>query len=308
MVGMLAIAAAAGWLLAFSLCAVVTRLPPRWAGSRLPGRGRAARGRRWLEPGGDPGPAERCCLPGHRPRSRGQGPSHDHTTDAWAAVVRCARRCTGGHRSRAVRAAGARRREAAGGPGRGAVRGGGGRAVPATSGARGPLNRRCGPRGGRPGDPAEAELPGAGDRPLGGAPRGRRVDRDSPCIVHLPVIPCGMKAPRQGGVAPGPAQVGPGAGGPVPARGPVGAAVMGAAAWVTSRGGDTRQVGPGAAVRDASRDNRRGAAARAAEISAAADRSRWPVNWQAGQVRTRPAGLGIRTAGGAGRGGAALVD
>src|SRR5215831_18798869 len=33
MVGMLAIAAAAGWLLAFSLCAVVTRLPPRRAGA-----------------------------------------------------------------------------------------------------------------------------------------------------------------------------------------------------------------------------------------------------------------------------------
>jgi hypothetical protein len=36
MVGMLAIAAAAGWLLAFSLCAVVTRLPPRWAGVAAP--------------------------------------------------------------------------------------------------------------------------------------------------------------------------------------------------------------------------------------------------------------------------------
>ena len=36
MVGMLAIAAAAGWLLAFSLCAVVTRLPPRWAGAWAP--------------------------------------------------------------------------------------------------------------------------------------------------------------------------------------------------------------------------------------------------------------------------------
>jgi hypothetical protein len=36
MVGMLAIAAVAGWLLAFSLCAVVTRLPPRWAGAAAP--------------------------------------------------------------------------------------------------------------------------------------------------------------------------------------------------------------------------------------------------------------------------------
>src|SRR5438067_12375445 len=52
-------------------------------------------------------------------------------------------------------------------------------------------------------------------------------------------------------------------GGPVPARGPAGAAVMGAAARVTSRGGDTGQVCPGAAVRDAGRDGRRGAAARA---------------------------------------------
>jgi hypothetical protein len=36
---------------------------------------------------------------------------------------------------------------------------------------------------------------------------------------------------------------------------------MGAAAWVTSRGGDTGQVRPGAAVRDAGWDGRRGAAA-----------------------------------------------
>src|SRR5690348_1600453 len=50
-------------------------------------------------------------------------------------------------------------------------------------------------------------------------------------------------------------------GGPVPARGPAGAAVMGAAARVTSRGGDTRKVRPGAAVRDAGRDGWRGAAA-----------------------------------------------
>src|SRR5215475_1450084 len=42
-------------------------------------------------------------------------------------------------------------------------------------------------------------------------------------------------------------------GGPVPARGPVGAAVMGAAAR-----GDTGQVRPGAAVRDAGWDGRRG--------------------------------------------------
>jgi hypothetical protein len=31
-----------------------------------------------------------------------------------------------------------------------------------------------------------------------------------------------------------------------------------------------------------------------AAILAAAVRSRWPVNWQAGQARTRPAGLGTR--------------
>jgi len=37
---------------------------------------------------------------------------------------------------------------------------------------------------------------------------------------------------------------------------------MGAAAWVTSRGGDTRKVRPGAAVRDTGRDDRRGPAAR----------------------------------------------
>src|SRR5690242_4243917 len=55
---------------------------------------------------------------------------------------------------------------------------------------------------------------------------------------------------------------GAGGGGPVPARGPAGAAVMGAAARVTSRGGDTRQVRPGAAVRDAGREDRRDPAAR----------------------------------------------
>jgi len=37
---------------------------------------------------------------------------------------------------------------------------------------------------------------------------------------------------------------------------------MSAAARVTSRGGDTGQVGPGAAVRDADRDDRRDPAAR----------------------------------------------
>jgi hypothetical protein len=30
-----------------------------------------------------------------------------------------------------------------------------------------------------------------------------------------------------------------------------------------------------------------------AAMLAAAERSRWPVNWQAGQASTRPAGLGI---------------
>src|SRR5215831_6360055 len=53
-----------------------------------------------------------------------------------------------------------------------------------------------------------------------------------------------------------------GAGGPVPARGPAGAAAMGAAARVTSRGGDTRKMGPSAAVRDVGRESgRRGPAA-----------------------------------------------
>src|SRR5215469_17499794 len=36
MVGMLAIAAAAVWLLAFFLCAAATRLTPRWAGDPAP--------------------------------------------------------------------------------------------------------------------------------------------------------------------------------------------------------------------------------------------------------------------------------
>ena len=48
MAGMLAIAAAAGWLLAFSLCAVVTQAPaPVGQRRRLPGPGWAARGPRW---------------------------------------------------------------------------------------------------------------------------------------------------------------------------------------------------------------------------------------------------------------------
>src|SRR2546423_11295437 len=80
-------------------------------------------------------------------------------------------------------------------------------------------------------------------------------------MVPLPVIPCGIHAPRGGGerLRGQPRWAGPG--GPVPARGPAGAAVMGAAARVTSRRSDTGQVRPGAAVRDASRDGRRGAAA-----------------------------------------------
>jgi hypothetical protein len=91
------------------------------------------------EPDGDPGPAERRCLPGHHPRSRGQGLSRDHTTDPGAAVVRPARRRTGGHRPRRVRAAGARRHEAAGGPGRGTVRGGGGELRQRRAGQVGPV-------------------------------------------------------------------------------------------------------------------------------------------------------------------------
>src|SRR5689334_22540018 len=88
------------------------------------------------------------------------------------------------------------------------------------------------------------------------APEARR-------LVHLPVIPYGIKAPRQGGERlPGQLRWA-GSGGPVPARGPAGAAVMGAAARVTSRGGDTGQVRPGAAVRDAGQEDRRDPAARA---------------------------------------------
>jgi hypothetical protein len=41
MVGMLATAAAVGWLLAFSLCAVATRIPPRWAMATAPWPGPA---------------------------------------------------------------------------------------------------------------------------------------------------------------------------------------------------------------------------------------------------------------------------
>ena len=82
-------------------------------------------------------------------------------------------------------------------------------------------------------------------------------------LVHLPVIPCGIQAPRRVASDAGASLGGAGVGGPVPARGPAGAAVMGAAARVTSRGGDTRKVCPGAAVRDAGQDGRRGTAARA---------------------------------------------
>jgi hypothetical protein len=67
---------------------------------------------------------------------------------------------------------------------------------------------------------------------------------------------------------------GAGAGGPVRARGPAGAAVMGAAARVTSRAGHTRKVRPGAAVRHAGRDDRRGAAALADHRRGGAGRRR----------------------------------
>src|SRR6266496_1418661 len=93
----------------------------------------------------------------------------------------------------------------------------------------------------------------------GGAPRG-----PGPCgivLVHLPVIPCGIRLLAGWRATPGASLGGAGAGGPVPAKGPAGAAVMGTAAWVTSRGGDTRQVRPSAAVRDASRSDRRDPAA-----------------------------------------------
>jgi hypothetical protein len=85
--------------------------------------------------------------------------------------------------------------------------------------------------------------------------------------------------------------------GPVSARGPAGAAVMGAAARVTSRGGDTGQVRPGAAVRHASRNDQRGAAAESGgdiggrgEVAVAGE-----LAARAGPS-TRPGGLGIRVA------------
>jgi hypothetical protein len=96
----------------------------------------------------------------------------------------------------------------------------------------------------------------------------------------------------------------------VPARGPAGAAVMGAAARVTSRRGDTGQVRPGAAVRDVSRDDGwRGSAA-----VAGGDAGRRDQVAVAGELAVRagelaPGGLGdAAAAGGAGGGGAALVD
>jgi len=97
-------------------------------------------------------------------------------------------------------------------------------------------------------------------------------------------------------------------GGPVPARGPAGAAVMGAAARVTSRRGDTGQVRPGAAVRDAGRDDRRDPAARAG-----GDAGRRGKVAVAGELAGRagqdpPSGLGNPgPAGGAGRGSAPLI-
>jgi hypothetical protein len=84
---------------------------------------------------------------------------------------------------------------------------------------------------------------------------------------------------------------------------------MGAAAWVTSRGGDTRKVRPGAAVRDASRNDRRDAAA---ESGGDAGRRRKVA--VAGELAGRagqhpPGGLGDPgAASGASRRGAALVD
>jgi hypothetical protein len=117
------------------------------------------------EPGGGPGPADRRRLPGHHPRSRGQGPSHDHTTDAGAAVVRCACRCTGGHRPGPVRAAGACRREAACGPGRGAVRGGGGDLRQRCAGQVGPV-RAGGAGRGQAGRAHPAAAAGNGPGPV----------------------------------------------------------------------------------------------------------------------------------------------
>jgi hypothetical protein len=83
---------------------------------------------------------------------------------------------------------------------------------------------------------------------------------------------------------------------------------MGAAARVTSRGGDTRQVRPGAAVRDASRDDRRDPAARTGgdvggrgEVAVAGE--------LAGRAGEDPPGRfgNPGVAGGAGGGGATLV-
>ena len=108
MVGMLAIAAAAGWLLAFSLCAVVTGLPPRWAGAAAPWPGLSGERPALVNLVVTRGRLNGAAYPGHHPRSRGQGPSRDHTTGAGAAVVRRACRCTGGRRPGPVRAAGAR--------------------------------------------------------------------------------------------------------------------------------------------------------------------------------------------------------
>ena len=77
----------------------------------------------------------------------------------------------------------------------------------------------------------------------------------------------------------------------MPARGPAGAAVMGAAARVTSRGG--RCAPARRCVTPAGMAGVMPPPSLAAML-AAAERSRWPVNWQAGQANTRPGGLGTR--------------
>jgi hypothetical protein len=200
MVGMLAIAAAAGWLLAFSLCAVVTRLPPRWAGSAAP----------WPGPGGErpalvnlvvtrgqlggaayPATVLDLAAKGHlmiKQRMPGQ---------LWCDVPAVAPADTGLAQSERLVLADARRLADRGGAPFEAV------AESCASNVRGTWALRTGAAGrGEAGRAHPAEVSFQGQVIARWVERRGDNDNDwdSPCIVHLPVIPCGIKAPRQGGV------------------------------------------------------------------------------------------------------------
>jgi hypothetical protein len=114
--------------------------------------------------------------------------------------------------------------------------------------------------------------------------------------VHRHVIAVALRAPRRGASDSPPGLGRAGQGGPVPARGPAGAAGMGAAPGGSRRAGDT--PGRWAPARRCVTAAGRAAGVvpppvRAAML-AAASRSRCPVRPHDRQDMTRPAGVGMR--------------